>query len=218
MAAQRSPRPITNPDASIVHTGAVSNAATSPHAVVTYGVDQANERQLHLLGDVPEGARVVELGISQWFNALALAAGGARAIAVDPDPGRIDEMRRRATVAEVTVQCFLAELADLGDVTSSSCHAVVAAHTLLDVDDLSRVLRQVHRILQPGISFVIAVDHPFATSTPARPYGSSDRTFGEWLTALTRTNFRVDQLLELGVGADRPIPATLVIRSRKEGN
>jgi len=32
------------------------------------------------------------------------------------------------------------------------------------------------------------------------------------------TNFRVDQLLELGASASTPAPVTLVLRARKEGS
>jgi SAM-dependent methyltransferase len=189
--------------------------STSP--VVTYGPGLTDDGELRLLGELPEGSRVVELGISDWFNSIAFARAGLRAIAVDPRPDRVDEHRRRAEAAEVRVQSLVAELADLGDITSSSCHAVVAVHTLGDIDDLSRCLRQVHRVLAPGMPLVIAVEHPFRTMSPDRPYGSGDRTVGEWLTTLGRTNFHVDQLVEPGADATDPRPSTLLMRARKQG-
>ncbi len=187
-------------------------------AKIIYGDGIADETELRLCGDVAGAKRAVELGISPWFNSIEFASAGGKAIAVDPDPERIAEMRRRADAAEVTVQCLEADLADLGDIASTSCDVVVAVQTIAGVDDLGRLLRQVHRILKPSTSFVIAVPHPFASVEPSKPYGTTDRTIGGWFTALERSNFRVDQVKELGIGPTQPIPTTLVLRARKEGS
>ena len=185
---------------------------------INYGNDVPHETQLRLCGDLGDGKRAVELGISDWYNALAFAEVGAKSIAVDPDPDRIVETRRRAGDAELQVQCLETDMADLGDITSSTCSVVVAAHTIHRVDDLGRLLRQVHRILLPSSPFVISMAHPFAAVGPDHPYGAGERTIGEWFTALARTNFRVDQLLELGMGPQSPAPTTLILRARKEGS
>jgi SAM-dependent methyltransferase len=193
------------------HTGAVV-------ADINYGPGTPGDDELRLCGDVTDGKRAVELGISSWFNSVAFARAGAKSIAVDTDAERIAETRRRATAAEVQVQCLETDLADLGDVASASCEVVLAAHTIDRVDDLGRLLRQVHRILKPGMSLVMSMPHPYAEVSSERPYGTADRTIGEWFTSLTRANFRVDQLLEFGATAQRPAPASLLLRARKEGS
>ena len=157
------------------------------------------------------------MGVSEWFNSLEFAREGAKAIAVDPDPERIAELRRRADDADVVVQCITSELADLGDITSATCDVVVAAQSLADVDDLGRLLRQVHRILKPTMPFVISLSHPYSSVSDSHPYGTSGRTISDWFTSLGRANFRVDQLRELGVDPTHPSPTTLVLRARKEG-
>ncbi len=187
-------------------------------ADISYGPDTPSDDELRLCGDVSDGRRAVELGISPWFNSIAFARAGAKSIAVDSDPERIAETRRRAGDAEVPVQCLETDLADLGEITSSTCDVVLAAHSIGDVDDLGRLLRQVHRILKPSMPFVIALPHPFAVVTADHPYGSQERTVGSWFTALNRANFRVDQLLELGASASSPPPSILVLRARKEGS
>ena len=97
----------------------------------------------------------------------------------------------------------------------------IADYILEDVDDLGRLLRQVHRVLKPSHPFVIAMAHPFAdvhAREQVRPYGTGARTVGEWFTALGRANFRVDVMHELGVSERTPVPTTLVLRARKEGS
>ncbi len=211
MPIEGSPSPIPDDHGPTGHTGAVA-------ANITYGSAIPGEAELRLCGDIGDGKRAVELGVSEWLNSIALARAGARAIAVDPRHDRIAELRERADRAEVNVQCHETGLADLGDITSGTCDLVVAAQTLGDVDDLGRLLRQVHRILEPSMPFVISTPHPFQSVSADRHYGVGERSIGEWFTALGRANFRVDQLIELGVGTAGPTPTTLVLRARKEGS
>ena len=188
---------------------------------VTYGVGVPGDDELHLIGDVSTGRRVIELGIAG--NALALALQGAKAIALDADAERIADLRADAARAGVAVECHHGELADLGFAPSGTIDVVVANHTLEDDEDLGRTLRQVHRVLKPSGPFVIALAHPFAAVVPGpdgvlRAYGDGHRTVGELLTALARTNFRVEAFHELGVDDDHPVPTTLVVKARKQGS
>jgi SAM-dependent methyltransferase len=184
---------------------------------VTYGEGVPGDDQLNLLGDVSGGRRVIELGVAG--NAVALATLGAKAIAVDPDEDRITDLRGDASRAGVSVECHRGELADLGFAPSGTIDLVIANHTLDDDDDLGRTLRQVHRVLKPGAPFVLAMAHPFAAvgRTVAR-YGDGQRTVGELLTALARTNFRIEAFHEIGAGDDSPVPTTLVVKTRKQGS
>jgi SAM-dependent methyltransferase len=196
---------------------------------IQYGRDLPDERELRLCGELGdgkgEGKRAIELGISRHRNALAFALSGAKAIAVDPAAEAIADLRAAATQAEIRIECHQGDLADLGFATSASCDLVLANHTLADVDDLSRLLRQVHRVLKASRPFVITVPHPFAGVHTSDQYGSKvhrygtvGRTIGDWFTHLSRANFRVDQLLELGLSDISPVPTTLIIRAVKEGD
>jgi SAM-dependent methyltransferase len=185
-------------------------------ANISYGTGVLTDDELRLCGDVSEGKRAVELGVSEWFNSVAFARAGAKAIAVDPDPIKIADMRSRADAAEVSVQCHTSDLADLELITSSTCAGVVAAHTIGKVDDLGRLLRQVHRVLQPSMPFVISLTHPFCVASEATPYGTTSRSISDWFTSLSRANFLVDQIRELG--SNGIVPTNLVLRARKEGS
>ena len=184
---------------------------------VTYGEGVPGDDQLNLVGDVSGGRRVIELGIGG--NAVALAVLGAKAIAVDSDEDRITDLRGDASRAGVSVECHRGDLADLGFAPSGTIDLVIANHTLDDDDDLGRTLRQVHRVLKPGAPFVLAMAHPFAAvGTTVARYGDGQRTVGELLTALARTNFRIEAFHEIGAGDDSPVPTTLVVKTRKQGS
>ncbi|MEZ5250070.1 MAG: class I SAM-dependent methyltransferase [Ilumatobacteraceae bacterium] len=140
----------------------MSNSGSS----VWYGPGVADDGEFRLCGTVA-GRRAIELGIAAVPsgtrpNAVTLAAAGAKAIAVDPSAERIAELRQQAESAEVRAECHTGELADLGFVTSAPVDLAVATQTLDDVDDLPRLLRQVHRILKPDATFVVSLTHPVA--------------------------------------------------------
>ena len=197
------------------HTGPVTTN-------VSYGDGIPGDDELHLIGDVSGGRRVIELGISDAYNSIAVAAAGGKAIAVDTSPERIAETRTRAVAGGVSVECHQGDLADLGFAPSGTVDVVIASHTLGDDDDLGRILRQVHRVLKPAGPFVMALPHPFAAvgvgTGEVVPYGSSRRTVGDLLTGMARANFRIEAFHELGVGDASPVPTTLVVKARKEGS
>lgn len=192
---------------------------------ISFGPLVHDDSELRLCGD-PAGRRALELGISDAMNALALSEQGAKAMAIDPDPERITTARRAAEAAGLRIEFHQGDLGDLGFATSASIDLVVAAGTLAEVDDLARVLRQVHRVLKPECSFVISTPHPVAdfvvraaTDSAARYGTGTARTISEWYMALYRANFRVDNIQEL-FPVGRPsesVPSTLMLRARKLG-
>lgn len=192
---------------------------------IWYGDNVADDSELRLCGDIV-GKRVLELGIASTSNAVTMAAAGAKAIAIDPSPDKIARVRAAAEAAEVKVECHRSELADLGLVSSGSIDLVVAAHSLANIDDLPRLLRQVHRVLKTSAPFVVAMHHPVAAMfdgtdpTARRPYGTDSITFSELYMSFERTNFHFDAMYEL-TGRhtrDAVAPTVLVFKARKQGN
>ena len=191
---------------------------------IWYGANVADENELRLCGDV-NGKRVIELGIAPTPNAITMALAGAKSIALDPDPQAIAGLRAAATRNEVSVECHQGELADLGFVTSGSVDLVLASHSLDAVDDLPRLLRQVHRVLKPGTPFVVALAHPVAAMlgpdhTLHYAYGANSRSVSELYLAFDRSNFRIDTMYELNDRRSRDAvsPSVLVLRARKQGD
>ena len=97
---------------------------------------------------------------------------------------------------------------------SGTIDLVMANHSLDDDDDLGRTLRQVHRVLKPGAlscwRWTTVAESGWRRWSPAlrrrSPHG------GELLTALDRTNFRIEAFHELGVDDTTPVPTTLSSR------
>lgn len=196
---------------------------------VWFGPGVADDGEFRLCGNV-SGKRTLELGVTPLPapgppNAVKLALAGAKSIVIDPSAERIAVLRSQAEAAEARVECHQGELADLGFVTSGSVDLVVATRTLDDVDDLPRLLRQVHRVLKPDAGFVISLTHPVAAmfdsgaDAPQRPYGATVRSIGELFMSFERSNFRLDAVHELApiAGRDAKVPTVLLMRARKQG-
>lgn len=221
---------------------------------VMYGADVPGESVLRLLGPV-EGRRIIDLGCGVGTNAIALAGQGAKVIGVEPSPAHLTVARERADEAEVRVEWRDSDLADLAFLRSDSVDAAYSAMALAAIEDLPRVFRQVHRVLKPESPFVFSLPHPafvmldLTGDDPllrlARAYDDDapvtwkssthekvvdhPRTIATVFTALQRTNFRVDHLLEPTSPAKgkhsrwfteamRHVPAAVVFRARKQGN
>jgi SAM-dependent methyltransferase len=195
------------------------------HPTLSYGRGVPDENELRLCGDVA-GKRVIELGSTAAANAITLARRGAKTMVIDPSAERLTELRTLADENDVRVECHRGDLADLGFATSGSVELVLCVGGLAAVDDTSRVFRQVHRVLRTDAPFVLAVPHPFASMVDVgdvvrRRYWGEDsiHTVGGLFTALQRSNFQVDVLLEpepLGRD-DALVPTTLIVRARKLG-
>ena len=194
---------------------------------VWYGDNVPDERELRLVGDV-KGKRVLELGLPPGPpNSVVLAQAGARTIAVDNSLERITAGRRAADSAGVRIEFEQAELFQLGFVTSSSLDLVLCVERLTSVDDVDRLLRQVHRVLKPEATFVAVIEHPahamFDGDEPIarRAYGSgSHLTIGDLCMSLQRSSFALDVIYELNdtKKARSIVPRTLAVRARKLGN
>lgn len=213
-----------------------------PTDVVSYGHDIAREDALKLLGHV-EGKRILDLGCGAGHNAIALARQGAKVIGVDESSDQIAEARAAAERDGVKLELHHAPLAELAFIRADTIDAVVSVFGLTAVEDVDRVFRQVDRVLRPEHHFVLSVPHPaFALVHPDdperrvhRPYWDPaplgdgvPRTISALFTGLGRANFRVDAVLEPQppltgprssgwVDAMRYVPATLIIRARKQG-
>ena len=204
---------------------------------IRYGPGLPTEAELRLLGDVA-GRRVVELGQGPRAAAVALAAGGAHVIAVDPSAERLARGRTLADDDEVRVEWHQSDLADLAFLRGDSVDVALSIETMAEVPDAPRLFRQVHRVLKHGGTFLFAYEHPLSMCRPAgdappRSYFDATplatvgegvvvqrypRTVSAVFTALCRTGFRVEVLAEPEPLVGSPlVPPTIVWRARKEG-
>ncbi len=197
-------------------------------AAVQYGPDIGTEAEFRLLGNVT-GRRVLDLGCGSGQATVAFAKQGAHAIGLDSSAELLAAARKRAERENVRVELHQGDLADLAFMRADSVDLVFSAWAFNEVSDLSRVFRQVHRVLKTGAPLVFSVPHPsydiIDDSHPEQPllirrsyfdrspvdesgetpFGDHHHTISDLFMGLTRNNFRVDVLLEPESNVDRPL-------------
>ena len=220
------------------------------------GPELDEETATRLVGNI-EAKRVLELGCGSGANAIALALRGAKVIVVDPSLERLTRARRNAEEHNARIEFHHGDLADLAFIRADQVDLCLAIYSLATITDVSRVFRQVHRVQRTEAPFVISLPHPSIYSCelgdggpphlvraaddptpiawpldwpdePDLPHAIVPHRISEMLTNLTRSNFRVDMLMETmdDTGNGRStyrselqmwVPASFVIRGRKQG-
>jgi ubiquinone/menaquinone biosynthesis C-methylase UbiE len=117
-------------------------------------------RLLAMLGDV-RGRSILDLGCGEGGYARELARRGARVIAVDGSERMIDVARARARDEGIAGITFVRANANALDaVPPASIDMVVAAMSLMDVEDYAGAAGEAHRVLAAGGELVMSITHP----------------------------------------------------------
>src|SRR2546423_10729312 len=141
------------------HTAAYQAGARLPTDVAHYGPDIGTEADFRLLGNLA-GKRVLELGCGGAQCSIAFAKQGAIAIGVDFSAEQLGFARRLCEREGVKVELHHGDLADLAFLRADSIDVAFSAYAFGYIEDLSRVFRQVHRVLKTGAPLVFSLPHP----------------------------------------------------------
>lgn len=195
------------------------------HVDLGLGVESTLDRRL--IGYV-SGRRVLDLGCGEGHAAVGLALRGARVTAIDEDVNQLRAARELAIRHETTVEFHQTQLAELAFMTADQIDLAISVTSLSFVEDLDRVIRQVHRVIKPGGHLLVSVPHPAVLCadpddpaqtvrawTGNRPIdGRYIHTSESIVSSLCRAKFVVDTLLERHAD-DNLLPTTLLVRARK---
>jgi len=113
------------------------------------------EYHQNLLGLVPEGVTVLEIGVGTGGLLTELADRAGQVIGVDHSPAMLEEARRRLTAAGIAgIDLRLGEMTHL-PLPDASVGCVVANMVLHHAADPAAVLAEIRRVLSPGGSLLL---------------------------------------------------------------
>ena len=124
-------------------------------------------RLLALLGEVA-GKTVLDLGCGEGGYARELARRGAAVTGVDGSDQLIQVARERAEADGVAVRFVHANANALDDLESGRFDVVVAAMSLMDVEDYAGAIVEVRRVLRHGGELVMSITHPCFSAPVSR--------------------------------------------------
>jgi 2-polyprenyl-3-methyl-5-hydroxy-6-metoxy-1,4-benzoquinol methylase len=141
---------------------------------------------LAMVGDV-NGRCILDLGCGEGGYSRELARRGARMVGVDGSARLIDIARSRAIPQGCDVTYLCANANGLGELATASFDTVVAAMTLMDVEDYEGSVREAFRVLRAGGELVMSITHPcFSAPVSGWDHDASGR----------RTHFIVDRYFD----------------------
>jgi ubiquinone/menaquinone biosynthesis C-methylase UbiE len=131
-------------------------------------------RMLAMLGDV-SGRTILDLGCGEGGYARELAARGARVTGVDGSARLVGVARDRSRDARVDVRFVCANANALDGLESESFDLVIAAMSLMDVEDYAGAIREAHRVLRRGGELVMSITHPCFSAPVSEWIRTGDR-------------------------------------------
>jgi ubiquinone/menaquinone biosynthesis C-methylase UbiE len=120
-------------------------------------------RMLELLGDVHD-RRILDLGCGEGGYARELARNGALVVGVDGSERLIEIARERTKAESLRIEFICANANSLRSIADSSFDLVVAAMSLMDVEDFEGAVAEVYRVLTADGSLVMSISHTCFTA------------------------------------------------------
>jgi ubiquinone/menaquinone biosynthesis C-methylase UbiE len=116
-------------------------------------------RMLAMLGDVA-GKAILDLGCGEGGYARELTRRGAIVTGVDGSARLIEVARERSGGAAAAPSFAVANASALDAIASGRFDVVVAAMSLMDVEDYGGAVAEAHRVLRHGGELVMSITHP----------------------------------------------------------
>ena len=120
-----------------------------------------------MLGDV-RGRTILDLGCGEGGYSRELARRGARVVAVDGGMALVAVAGERASLAGLDITCACANANALVTIEDESVDLVLAAMSLMDVEDYAGAVGEARRVLAPGGELLMSLTHPCFSTRAAR--------------------------------------------------
>ena len=129
-----------------------------------------NDYRLHFLMPlafemlgVVRGRRVLDLGCGEGGYARELARRGASVVGVDGSPRLVEVARERAASSGLNIEFLAANASRLEPIADATFDCVLAAMSLMDVEDYPAAIVEASRVLRPGGELLMSITHPCFT-------------------------------------------------------
>lgn len=120
-----------------------------------------------LLGEVAE-KKVLDVGCGEGGYTRKLACKGAQVTGIDGSARLIDIAKRRAERENLTIVYNVRNANLLYDLEEESFDIVLAAMSLMDVEDCCGAIAEIYRVLRKGGEFLMSITHPCFTGRGSR--------------------------------------------------
>ena len=141
----------------------------------------------------PAGALVADIGCGPGLYHPALAARGARIVAIDMSPGMVREAREQAQREGFSIDGIVASAEHL-PLRDGAFDRVMANHMLYHVPDQPRALREMRRIARAGARIVLSTNAANNMQRLHEVHAAVAGRLGFVATPMTPLRFSLDDL------------------------
>lgn len=120
-----------------------------------------------LLGEVA-GKKVLDVGCGEGLYTRMLAAKGASVTGIDGSTSLIEIAKRRAEKEDLDIAYQVTNASSLSGIGDENFDIVLAAMSLMDVEDYDGAAREIHRVLRSGGDFLMSITHPCFSGRSSR--------------------------------------------------
>ena len=124
------------------------------------------EEDLKLIGDV-KGLKILELGAGSCNCGIALAKEGADVVCTDISKEQLYIGNKQAEKCCVNIKTVQCDMENLDDFTDEEFDLVISICSLMYVENIQKVFKEVSRVLKKGGKFVFSTNHPIVMSVGA---------------------------------------------------
>ena len=126
-----------------------------------------------LLGEVAE-KKVLDVGCGEGGYTRMLASKGASVTGIDGSARLIEIAKRRAEKERLSIVYRLRNANSLSEIEAESFDLVIAAMSLMDVEDYEGAVAEIYRVLRTGGEFLMSITHPCFTGRGSRWWRNED--------------------------------------------
>jgi ubiquinone/menaquinone biosynthesis C-methylase UbiE len=153
-------------------------------------------KMLEMIGEV-RSRKVLALGGGEGSYSRELARCGAVVTGIDGSARLIEVARERAHTEKLRVEYVCANASAMNEIAPASFDLIMAAMSLMNVEDYAGAARECHRVLKSGGELVMSITHPRFTA-PVSEWVKGD--------AAELRHYAVDRYFERVAWEDRITP------------
>ncbi len=154
-------------------------------------------KMLEMIGEV-RSRKVLDLGCGEGTYSRELSRRGAKVTGIDGSARLIEVAKERADGEERRVEYICANASAMDEIAPTSFDLVMAAMSLMNVEDYAGAVRECHRVLKSGGELAMSITHPcFSAPVSGWMPGDSGKM----------QHYAVDRYFERAAWEDRITPA-----------
>lgn len=126
-----------------------------------------------LLGDVA-GKKVLDVGCGEGGYSRVLASKGADVTGIDGSERLIEIAERRAEKENLSIDFQIMNANSLSQIENQSFDVILAAMSLMDVEDYAGAAAEIYRVLRIGGELLMSITHPCFSGRGSRWWKNGD--------------------------------------------